>query len=114
LQIEIMARRMKRSRPFYLLVLLFAWAAMLGAGSLKMGADEIQVTGKVYVMGNEPFTVVAIELDDGKAYALVGDQEKELRKLQGKRVTVRGRLSKERPRGAEAINVTSYELAGQK
>jgi hypothetical protein len=106
--------RKKSGRSFYLLALLFAWAALLGAGSLKMGADEIQVTGRVYVMGNEPFTVVAIERDDGKVYALVGDQEKELRKLQGKRVTVRGKLSKERPRGAEAIDVTSYELAGKK
>jgi hypothetical protein len=104
----------ERTRVFYWLALILAWAAMLGAGSLKMGADEIQVTGRVYVMGNEPFTVVAIELDDGKVYALVGDQEKKLRTLQGKRVTVRGRLSKERPRGAEAIDVTSYELAGKK
>lgn len=105
---------MKSSRTLYIVVLTFAWAALLGAGSLKMGADEVEVTGKVYVMGNEPFTVAAIELDNGKVYALVGDHEKDLRKLQGKRVTVRGKLSKEKPRGAEAIDVVFYELAGPK
>ncbi len=96
------------------MVLIFAWAGLLGAGSLKMGVEEMEVTGRVYIMGNEPFTVAAIELDDGKVYALVGDHEKELRKLRGKRVTVRGKLSKEKPRGAEAIDVVSYELAEQK
>lgn len=114
MQIEILTRFMKSSRLIYMVVLTFAWAALLGAGSLKMGAEEMEVTGRVYVMGNEPFTVAAIELDDGKVYALVGDHDKELRKLQGKRVTVRGKMSKEKPRGAEAIDVVSYELAGEK
>jgi hypothetical protein len=105
---------MKSSALFHAIVLAFAWAALLGSGSLKMEGEKIMVTGRVYVMGNEPFTVVAIEQDDGKVYALVGDHEKELRKLQGKRVTVKGKLSEKRPRGAEAIDVISYELARRK
>lgn len=105
---------MNRTGIFYRIVLILTCAALLGAGSLKMEAGKIEVTGRVYVMGNEPFTVVAIERDDGKVYALVGDHEKELRKLQGKRVTVKGKLSEERPRGAEAIDVMSYKLTGEK
>jgi len=60
----------------------------LGAGSLRMKRDEVQVTGRIYVMASKPFTRVAILLDDGKVYALTGEYDKELRSLRGKRVTV--------------------------
>ena len=86
----------------------------LGAGSLKMKKDEVQVAGRVYVMGNEPFTQVAIQLDDGKVYALTGEYDKELRSLQGKRVTIKGRLSGKTPRGAEAIEVKSFQVSEKK
>jgi hypothetical protein len=86
----------------------------LGAGSLKMKKDEVQVAGRIYVMGNEPFTQVAIQTDDGKVYALTGEYDKELRSLQGKRVTVKGRLSGKTPRGAEAIEVKSFQLSEKK
>jgi hypothetical protein len=79
-----------------------------------MEKDELQVTGRIYVMGNEPFTQVAIRLDNGKVYALTGEYDKELRNLQGKRVTVKGRLSGKTPRGAEAIEVRSFELSEKK
>jgi len=91
---------------FLIAGLLSIFVATLGAGSMK----EIQVTGKVYIMGNEPFTHVAIESDDGQVYALVGEQSKELRRLQGRRVTVVGKPSEEKPRGAKAIEVKSYKV----
>jgi hypothetical protein len=94
-------------------LLLVLWGT-LGAGSLKMEKDEIQVTGRIYVMGNEPFTQVAIQLENGKVYALTGEYDKELRSLQGKRVTVKGRLSGKTPRGAEAIEVKSFQLSEKK
>lgn len=98
--------------PRALLVGVFFLALMgtIGAGSMKVGKEEMQVTGRVYVMGNEPFTQVAIQLDDGRVYALTGGYDKELRGLQGKRVAVNGKLSGKTPRGAEAIEVKSFQV----
>ena len=76
--------------------------------------EEIQVTGRIYVMGNEPFTQLGIELDNGKVYALVGEHDKELRGLQGKRLTVKGKLGGKTTRGVEAIKVTSFKVAESK
>lgn len=90
-----------------LLLILFG---IVGAGTMKGGEEEIQMTGRVYVMGNEPFTQVAIQLDNGKVYALVGEYDKELRALQGKRLSVKGKWSEKTPRGAEAIEVKSFQV----
>jgi len=89
-----------------LLVLL----GIIGAGSMKGGGEEIQVTGRIYVMGNEPFTQVAIQLDDGKIYALIGEYDKQLRSLQGKRLSVVGKLGGKTPRGVEAFEVKSFQV----
>lgn len=105
---------LKFPRVFLVGALILVLLGTLGAGSLKMKKDEVQVTGRVYVMGNEPFTQVAIQLDDGKVYALTGEYDKELRSLQGKRVTVKGRLIGKTPRGAESIEVKSYQLSEKK
>ncbi len=104
----------KFTRVFLFGALLLVLLGTLGAGSLKMKKDEVQVTGRIYVMANEPFTQVAIQLDDGKVYALTGGYDKELRSLQGKRVTVNGRLSGKTPRGAEAIEVKSFQVLEKK
>jgi hypothetical protein len=96
-------------------VLIFClFLGAIGAGSMKLEKDEVEVTGKVYIMGNEPFTHVAIKLDDGQVYALVGEKAKELRGLQGKRLSVIGKPSEEKPRGAKAIEVKSYKIMGEK
>ena len=94
--------------------LLFVFLGTLGAGSMKMDKDEIQVTGRIYVMGNEPFTQVGIEGDDGKVFVLIGEHEKELRRLQGKRLTVKGKLGGKTTRGVEAIEVKSFKIAEAK
>ena len=95
-------------------VLLLFFLGNLGAGSMKADKGEIQVTGKIYVMGNEPFTQVGIELDNGKVYALLGKHDKELRGLQGKRLTIKGKLSGKTTRGAEAIEVKSFQVMESK
>ncbi len=95
-----------------LIVFVILWT--LGAGSLNKGSDEMEVTGKVYVMGNEPFTQVAIETKDGQVYVLLGEETKELRRLQGRRVLVVGKPSKEKPRGAKAIELRSFEVLNGK
>jgi len=104
----------RHSRVTWLILLAFICAATLGAGSMKKGSDEMEVIGKVYVMGNEPFTHVALKMDDGQVYALVGEHEKELRRLQGRRVMVVGKPSEERPRGAKAIEVKSFRVLEEK
>ena len=86
----------------------------LGAGSMKLGSGEVKVTGKIYVMGNEPFTQVAIKLDDGQVYALLGEHGKELRGLQTRRVSVIGTPSEEKPRGVKAIVVKSFKVVESK
>jgi hypothetical protein len=101
------------SRPSRVIILiLFAsiFTATLGAGSLKKGSEEMEVTGKVYVMGNEPFTHVAIETKDGQVYVLLGEQANELRRLQGRSVSVLGKPSEEKPRGAKAIEMRSFQV----
>ena len=90
--------------------LLLVLLGIIGAGSMKGGEEEIQVTGRIYVMGNEPFTQVALQLDDGKVYALNGGYDKDLRALQGRSLTIKGKLSGETPRGAEAIEVKSFQV----
>ena len=82
----------------------------LGAGSMKLGNEEVEIVGRVYVMGNEPFTQVALKLDDGQVYALLGEHDKELRGLQGKRLSIVGTPSEEKPRGAKAVVVKSFKV----
>ena len=77
---------------------------------MKGEKEEIQVTGRIYVMGNEPFTEVAIQVDDGKVYALIGEYDKQLRSLQGKRLSVVGKPGGKTPRGAEAFEVKSFQV----
>ena len=91
-------------------VLFLILLGNLGAGSMKVDKDEIEVTGKVYLMGGEPFTYVGIQLDDGKVYALSGKYEKELHSLQGKRLTVKGKVGGKTTRGVEAIEVKSFKV----
>jgi hypothetical protein len=90
--------------------LLLVLLGIIGEGSMKGGEEEIQVTGRIYVMGNEPFTQVALQLDDGKVYALIGEYDKDLRALQGRRLTIKGKLSGKTPQGAEAIGVKSFQV----
>ena len=104
----------RHSRVTWFILLAFVGAATLGAGTMKKESDEMEVIGKVYLMGNEPFTHVALETDDGQVYALVGEHEKELRRLQGRRITVVGKPSEEKPRGARAIEVKSFRVLEEK
>ncbi len=88
----------------------FGIAGILGAGSMKTEKGEIEATGRIYIMGNEPFTQVALEQDDGRVFALIGEKEKELRGLQGKRVTVTGIERGKTIREVENIEVRTYRV----
>ena len=99
---------------FYLCLMVFILLGTLGAGILKKGSEEMEVVGKVYLMGNEPFAQVAIETKDGQVYVLLGEQTKELRHLQGRRVSVVGKPNEEKIRGAQAIQLRAFELLKEK
>jgi hypothetical protein len=84
----------------------------IGAGKgMKKEGKEIEATGRIYIVGHEPFTQVALEEPDGRVFILVGDREKELRTLQGKHITVIGILGNKTARGAQAIEVRSFRAA---
>ena len=91
-------------------LLIIIFQGTLGAGSMKAGSEEVEIAGRVYVMGNEPFTQVALRLDDSQVYVLLGEHEKELRGLQGKRLSVVGTPSEDKPRGAKAVVVKSFKV----
>ena len=54
-------------------------------------AETISVSGRVTVTGSEPHVMLVIVTDDVH-YELVGDLADELRRLQQRHVTVRGRI----------------------
>ncbi len=105
---------LRGSRTASWLLLSFILMATLGAGSLKGGKEEMEVTGKLALVGNEPFSQVAIRTEDGQVYALVGKYDQELRRLQGRRVAVTGRPTEEKPRGMQAIEVKSFRVLEDK
>jgi hypothetical protein len=76
----------------------------------KGGQEMLTVTGKIRIVGNEPFTHLVLTTDDGKDYLIQGNLEKELRALQYQRITVSG---KKLPPGVEfeyQIEVKEYEI----
>jgi len=67
-----------------------------------------ELVGTVVVIGNEPFTLVALETEGG-VYELQGDVAEELREFQGQSVRVSGSFE-EGMRTERAILVRSYEI----
>jgi hypothetical protein len=87
----------------------------LGAGKhMPKERNEIEIMGRIYIAGYEPFTHVALEQDDGMVFILTGGNEKELRALQGKRLVVTGILGGRMARGAQSLEVRSYRPADKK
>jgi hypothetical protein len=71
------------------LPLLFVAFFLCGcAGSRQSLPERGTITGRIFVIGNEPFTKLAIETPEGIMYPLKCDKktEQELRKKQGQMV----------------------------
>jgi len=97
------------------LLLLLFFLGGLGAGkTMKKEGKEIEVTGRIFIAGHEPFTQVALEQDDGLVFILTGENEEELRTLQGKRLTITGILGDRTTRGAQVLDVRSFRAAKPK
>ncbi len=99
-------------KKYFFLLILLTLLIHSGAGSMKN--QEIEVVGRIFVMGHEPFTQIAIELADGRVLALAGAYEKDLRNWQGKQLLVRGVSKGQSPQGIEVIEVKEFRLADSK
>ena len=72
--------------------------------------DTIDVVGRIYIVGNEPFTEVAIEVENGKTYIIVGEVADSLRKMQGEIVEIKGKLKGETSYTKQSIYVVEYKI----
>jgi hypothetical protein len=70
---------------------------------------EEQLMGRVTVTGSEPMTFVTLQVEGAPAVRLVGDLERELRRLSGAMLSVEGRAVDAGP-PARAIEVVNYEV----
>ncbi len=93
-------------------IALIALVALLSACVQDSGIPDtgIEVRGRIYVTGNEPFTELAIETEDG-SYCLTGPLAEELQQMQGQTLTIRGELTDEfcGTSLGEAIAVEEFE-----
>lgn len=75
-------------KGFVLLFILFAFSSILISGCCNCGSsikDERTLSGYISVIGNEPFTKLALNMDDNKVFILECNDElrKELWGKQG-------------------------------
>ena len=73
-------------------IALVVFIALMSACVQDSGIQDtgIEVRGRIYVTGNEPFTQLALETPEG-SYCLTGADE--LQNMQGQTLTLRGQLS---------------------
>lgn len=102
----------KKIKKYFFFIILFISLSNFGAGTMKN--QEIEVTGRIFLMGHEPFTQVAIELADGHIFALIRTRTQELRSLQGKQVIIKGISRGKTPQGIEELEVKEFKVKGPK
>ena len=93
-------------------IFLLALVALLSAcvQDSEIPDTGIEVRGRIYVTGNEPFTQLAVETPEG-SYCLIGPLAEEIQQMQGQTLTIRGELVDEVCRTAlkETIYVEGFE-----
>ena len=78
------------------------------------GANLV-MAGVIYVAGSEPATVLTLRPDTGHTVGLEGDLTRELRRLSGARVEVRGALAPTGPRDRMVVSdYTILEVDGRR
>jgi len=77
-------------------IALIAFIALISACVQDSGIQDtgIEVRGRIYVTGNEPFTQLVVETEDGN-YCLAGPLAEEIQRMQGQVLTIRGELTDE-------------------
>ncbi len=96
---------------FLFSIALIAFCVAFSSCSASKGdGTPIDIKGRVVVIGNEPFTSVAVEALDGTVYRLEAEAAvlQKLRSIQGKVIQVVGRLRTE-PQGPSVV-VESYDV----
>jgi hypothetical protein len=88
---------------------LFLSSCTVHAVDSKGAQEMLTVTGKIRLVGNEPFTHLVITTDDGKDYLVQGELENELRALQYQKITVRGKHLPPEGEFTYRIEVTEYK-----
>ena len=111
---------MKFSRAFtFILIMLFPSALFMyllmsactaNDIDVKHNHELITITGKIRLVGNEPFPHLVITTDDGKDYLVQGDLEKELRAFQRLRVKVNGTKLPPKVNFFYCIEVEEYKI----
>ncbi len=93
---------MKKLIPIVLIIFTFC----LTSGCSSSAQEENTIKGKIAVVGNEPFTRLAIIVDDNKVYVLDCREElkKELLKKQGQQYAIQFSGSR-KELGSEVITV---------
>ena len=95
-----------------MLVVAAAGCILAGCSGARGQADEPQrMAGTVRVIGNAPFTSLAIETREGRMLALrcTEPDERRLRDLQGTEVEITYRCVEPTPQG-DALRVLDYRL----
>lgn len=98
-----------RIKLFFCLLMAALVGCQMGQGATPTPMAEATLTGKVSIIGNEPFTAVALTAQDGTVYELTGAKAEELRALQGFQVEVKGRLTGHGRYAAQALEVRIYQ-----
>ena len=79
-----------------------------GQGASPTPGSRVTVAGKVTIIGNEPFTAVALTTPENVVYELTGARAEELRPLQGTAMEVEGILVGRGRYAAQAVEVRGY------
>jgi len=94
---------------------LLAWilvVCLAGCSTSELSGDAMRIiVGKVYVIGNEPFTKLAVEMENKQVYVLECTKEMQAMLLakQGQLVRVHFRTMKNVPEG-KAVAVSEAEV----
>ncbi len=94
----------------FLLFIAFLPVISINCASIQNVSSQKTVKGKVYFTGNEPFKSLALQINENKIYILEGSKVKELEKLQGRIVSVKGEIkSTEKPGFDGILIIKSYK-----
>lgn len=91
-------------------IIVLSLAAGLGCANIESHQNEIHVAGRIFILGNEPFTKPAVQLDDGRVLVLAGHKVEELRNYQGKRLYLTGYYRQAPPGGIDQLELVSYRI----
>lgn len=78
------------------LLLFLPLFSCFSANSTNPKGKSLEITGLLYVMGNEPFTHLAIRSEGGEVFVIDDSQKEQYFSYQNKMVKIRGRMLKKK------------------